>query len=83
MSASARADGEQHFAAESVFHLFEVERRFSLVAQHFEHGRPALFRDFHTTVVKLNDVHLKGLHLKVASVPAVRAGQCHASILSL
>jgi hypothetical protein len=28
-------------------------------------------------------MHLKGLHLKILRIPAVRAGQCHASSSSL
>ena len=43
----AGAERQQHFLAERVFELFELERRLALVTQHFAHRRTTLFGHFH------------------------------------
>ena len=80
---SAGTDGQQNLTAECVFDLLEIQRGFALIAQHFEHGWAAFFRNFDSTVIELDHVHLKCLDLKISCVPAVGARQCHASSSSL
>jgi hypothetical protein len=82
-SHSARADRQQNFFAECVFDLLEIEGCLALVAQHFEHRRPALFCDLDTAVIELHDVQLHRLDLKILRVPAIRARKRHASSSSL
>jgi len=41
--ASARADGEQDFLAESVLELLELQGRLAFVTQHLEHRRTRFF----------------------------------------
>ena len=74
---SARADGQQDFLAERILELLELERGLALVAQHLEHGRPALLRDFHTTIFEMNHVHLQRLDLEVSVIAAMWTGQRH------
>ena len=71
----ARADRQQNFLAEGILELFELERRFTLVAQHFQDGRPAFLGDLNAAVFEVDDVHLEGLDLKVPVIPAVWTGQ--------
>ena len=75
--ASTRADGEQYLFAQRVLDLLEIQSSFALVAQHFEHGRSALFSNFDAAIVELHDVHLQRLDLKVPVVAAARTSQCH------
>jgi hypothetical protein len=77
--ASTRADGEQYFFAQRVLDLLEIQSSFTLVAQHFENGRSALFCNFDAAIVELHDVHLQRLHLKIPRVPAIRARQRHST----
>ena len=72
-----RADGEQDFLSESVFELLELERRFAFVAQHFEDGGPALFRNFHSAILEMDNVHLQRFDLKVPVIAAIWTGQRH------
>jgi len=74
---SARADGQQDFLAESILELLELERRLAFVAQHLEHGRPALFRHFHATIFEMDHVHLQRFDLKVPVIAAMWTGQRH------
>src|SRR3954453_8315311 len=73
----ARADRQQDFFAERVLELFELERRFALVAQHFEPRRPALFRDFDAAAFNIHNVHLQRFDQKVPVVAAIWTGQRH------
>src|SRR5437867_3221371 len=73
----ARADRQQDFLAERIFEFFELQRRFALVAEHFEHGRTILFGHLDTAVFQVDHVHLQRFHLKVAVVAAVWASQRH------
>ncbi len=73
----ARADREQNLPAQGVFDLRKVECGLALVAEDLEHRRTAFFSNVHTIVVELDDVNLKGFHLKTSRVPTTRAGQCH------
>ena len=74
---SARADGEQDFLAEGILELLELERRLALVAQHFEHGRPALFRYFYTPILQMDHVHLHRFDLKIPVIATIGTGQRH------
>ena len=74
---SARADCEQHFLAQGIFELFEVQRRLALIAKHLEHGRPAFFRHFHAAIFEMDDVHLQRLDQEVPVVAAIWTGQRH------
>ena len=74
---SARADCEQHFLAQGIFELFEVQRRLALIAKHLEHSRTALFRYFHAPILQMDDVHLQRFDQKVPVVAAIRTGQRH------
>ena len=71
----ARADCQQDFLTEGILELLELQRRLAFIAQHFEHGRTAFFRDLDTTIFKVHDVHLQRLDLKVPVVAAVWTGQ--------
>ena len=74
---SARADRQQDFLAEGILELLELQRRLALVAEYFEHGRTALFRDFHASIFEMDDVHLQRLDLKVPVIAAMWTGQRH------
>src|SRR5216684_8996939 len=74
---SACADRQQDFLAESILELLELERRLAFVTQHLEHGRPALFRHFHTTIFEMNHVHLQRFDLEVPVIAAMWTGQRH------
>ena len=76
-AASARADREQNFLPERIFELLELQRCFTLVAQHFEHGRAIFFRHLDATIFQMHYVHLQRLDLKVPVVAAARTSQCH------
>src|SRR5579872_5178305 len=80
---SARADGQQNFLAERILELLELQRRLTLVAQHFEHGRTALFRHLYAPTFEIYDVHLQRFDQKVPVVAAIRTGQRHLGLLSL
>jgi len=77
---SARADCEQHFLAEGILEVFELERGFTLVAQHLEHRRLSFFGHFHASVFEMDDVHLQRLDQKVPVVAAIRTGQRHVKL---
>ena len=74
---SARADRQQNFFAEGVLKLLELQRRLTFIAEHFEHGRPALFRYFHAAIFEMDHVHLQRLDLKVPVIAAIWTGQRH------
>src|SRR5262249_40774076 len=76
----AGADGEQDFLAERIFEFLELQRRFTLVTEHFEHGRTAFFRHFHASILKMNHVHLQRFDLKVPVVAAIWTSQRHARL---
>jgi hypothetical protein len=80
--ASARADREQHFFAQRILELFEVERGFTLVAQNFEHGGPAFIGHFHTAILEMHHVHLERFDLKVPVVAAIWTSQRHLDSLT-
>src|SRR5256885_1871636 len=71
---SARADRQQNFFAERILELFELERRLALVAQHFEHRRPALLRHFHAAAFDIHNVHLQRFDQEVPVIAAIRTG---------
>jgi hypothetical protein len=75
VGALARAERQQYFFAERVFEFFEVQRGLTFVAQHFKHGRAALFRHFHARVFQVHHVHLERLHEKILAVPTTRTRQ--------
>jgi len=74
---SARSDREQDFLAKGILELLELQRRFALVAEHLEHGRPTLFRYFHAAIFEMDHVHLQRFDLKVPVVAAVWTSQRH------
>ena len=52
----------------------QINRAVALVAQHFDEGRPALFRrGLKLAVADAQQVHLQGLSQEVLGVSAVRA----------
>src|SRR5262245_33272404 len=71
----ASADREQDFLPEGILELLELQRRFTFIAEHFEHRRPALFRHLYAAVFEVHDVHLQRLDLKVPVVAAIWTGQ--------
>ena len=79
---SARADREEHFFAEGILELLKLERGFTFVAKHFEHGWPALLRHLNAAILEVNDVHLQRLDLEVSVVAAMRTGQSHSDSLT-
>ena len=74
---SARADRQQNFFAEGILKLLELQRRLAFIAEHFEHGGPALFRNFHAAIFKMDHVHLQRFDLKVPVIAAIWTGQRH------
>jgi hypothetical protein len=74
---SARADRQENFLAERVFELLELQRRFALVAKHFEDGRTTLLRHFHAAIFQMDHVHLQRFDLKVPVIAAIWTGQRH------
>src|SRR3954468_797971 len=73
----AGAESQEHFFPDRVVEVFELERRFTLVAQYFDHGRTAFVIPFHARVIKAHDVHLQSLHKKVVVVTPTRTAQRH------
>jgi len=78
---SARAERQQKFLANRFIDLVEIQRRLALVAEDFEYGRAAFFRDLDARVLEVDHVHLKGLHEKILVVPAAGTGQRQARLL--
>ena len=68
MEAIPGAERQQHFFTKRVFELFELQRRFALIAEHFEHRRAALFGHFDARILQVHDVHLQGLHQKIRAI---------------
>jgi hypothetical protein len=60
--ASASAERQQYFFPKRVFEFLELQRRFTLIAQDFQHGRSALFRHLDTRILQMHNMHLQGLH---------------------
>ena len=54
----ARAERQQHFLANPVFELLEVERGLTLVAENLDDRGFAFVVHFNTRVVQTDDVHL-------------------------
>jgi hypothetical protein len=72
-----RADCEQNFLPEGVPKLFKLERRFTLVAQHFKDSRPILVRHFYTAIFEMHHMHLQRFDLEVPVIATIWAGQRH------
>jgi hypothetical protein len=78
--ASARADGQENFLAEGILKLFEIQRRFALVAEHFEHGRTTFLSYLDAATFHVNYVHLQRFNEEIPVVAAVRTGQRHVQL---
>jgi len=72
-----RADRQQDFLSQRLFELFEIQRRFTFVAQHFEYRGTIFIRHFDAAVFQVHNVHLQRLDLEIPVVAAVRTSQCH------
>ena len=77
MNDLARADRQQDFLPQLLFELFEIQRGFTFVAQHFEHGRTILVRHFDAAVFQVHHMHLQRLDLEIPVIAAVRTSQSH------
>src|SRR5439155_11578758 len=77
-----RAERQQHFFPQRIFELFEVERRFTLIAQHLEHRRTAFFGHFDARVFQVHDMHLERLHEKILAVATTGTRQGQLRLLS-
>src|SRR5262249_53658439 len=74
---STRANRQQHFLAEGILEIFELERRLTLVAQNFEYGRAALLGHFNAPIFQMDDLHLQRLDPEVPVIAAMWTGQRH------
>ena len=72
---SAGAECQQHFLAQRILELLELERGFALIAEDFEHGWTAFLRNFDARVLQMHDMHLQSLHEKVLAVTTIRTRQ--------
>ncbi len=78
----ARAECQQHFLAERVFELFELQCGLAFVAQDFENCRAAFFRHFHARIFQVHNVHLERLHEKILAIPTTRTRKGQFCLLS-
>ena len=70
-----------YFLSHGIVEVLELQRGFTLVAQDLDDRRAAFVIHFNTRVVEADDVHLQGLHQKVAGVPAARTRKRHLEIV--
>src|SRR5947207_10458630 len=54
-----RSPRSKLFPYTTLFRSLEIQRRLALIAEHLEDRRPALFGDFHTPILEMDDVHLQ------------------------
>jgi|TARA_B100000315_G_scaffold251292_1_gene285810 hypothetical protein len=77
----SRADGQEHLAAERLFEIGQIQLFFALVTEHFEHRRPAFFRNLDSRILQMHDVHPERLDQKILLVPAAGTTQRHSPLL--
>jgi hypothetical protein len=71
--ASAGAQRREQVAARRLVERVEVDRAITLVAQHLDQGRTALFlRRLELAIGHPQELHLEGLDEKIFGIPAVR-----------